>query len=194
RGNKHRADDARHQLTRQAMDLLFETCLDWQTRRLKKDVTTGNNDADGVYFLHWATRRFPRQAAHLRARLVQWGGNASGMNVANIDNLGKVHPDTMWWHHNLGNVRERPFSAIWPDTSDALMAGMKQHPRQLKGRCGACAHLDICNGNSRVRAQQVTGDAWQEDPGCYLDDEEIGVTDAAPRIGVTPWVPVRQIA
>jgi hypothetical protein len=54
---------------------------------------------------------------------VQWGGNASGVAVANIDNLGHVHPDTMWWHHDLGSVRERPFSAIWNDVSDPLMAG-----------------------------------------------------------------------
>ena len=38
------------------------------------------------------------------------------MNVANIDNLGNVHPDTYWWDYTLGNVRERPFSAIWTDT------------------------------------------------------------------------------
>jgi len=29
-----------------------------------------------------------------------------------------------------------------------------------------------------VRAQQLTGDAWSEDPGCYLQDEEIGVVSA----------------
>ena len=34
---------------------------------------------------------------------------------------------------------------------------------------------DICGGNTRVRAQQVTGDPWAEDPGCYLDDAEIGL-------------------
>ena len=105
----------------------------------------------------------------------QWGGNSSGVNVANIDNLGNVHPDTMWWHHTLGSVKTRPFSQIWPDTSDALMAGLKQHPRAVKGRCGECTYLDICNGNTRVRAQQMTGDAWAEDPGCYLSDEEIGL-------------------
>ena len=94
-----------------------------------------------------------------------WGGNASGLNVANIDNLGHVHPDTMWWHHDLGSVRERPFSAIWSDTSDPLMAGLKRQPRPVDGRCGACAHLAICGGNTRVRAEQVTGDPWAEDPG-----------------------------
>jgi len=61
-----------------------------------------------------------------------------------------VHPDTFWWHYPLGNVRERSFSAIWPDVSDPLMAGLKAHPRPLKGRCGACQYLDICGGNTRV--------------------------------------------
>jgi heme d1 biosynthesis radical SAM protein NirJ len=173
RGNKNRKDDARFQLTRQAMDLLFDTCWDYHQRGLHKEFTTGNNDADGVYFLHWVRRRFPDKAAHVEARLRQWGGNSSGVNVANIDNLGNVHPDTMWWHYTLGNVKERPFSQIWPDVSDPLMAGLKRHPRAVKGRCGTCAYLEICNGNTRVRAQQLTGDPWAEDPGCYLSDEEI---------------------
>ncbi|MBE7460389.1 MAG: heme d1 biosynthesis radical SAM protein NirJ [Zoogloeaceae bacterium] len=175
RGNKNRKDDAHHQMTRQAMDLLFETCLDYQQRGLNKEFTTGNNDADGVYFLHWVEKRFPDKAAHVRAKLAQWGGNSSGVNVANIDNLGNVHPDTMWWHHTLGNVRERPFSDIWVDTSDPIMAGLKAKPRKVGGRCGACLHFDICDGNTRVRAQQLTGDPWAEDPGCYLTDEEIGL-------------------
>ncbi|HMM55110.1 MAG TPA: heme d1 biosynthesis radical SAM protein NirJ [Candidatus Desulfobacillus sp.] len=175
RGNTNRRDDAHHQMTRQAMDLLFDTCWDYQARGLEKEFTTGNNDADGVYFLHWVARRFPERAAHVRAKLAQWGGNSSGVNVANIDNLGNVHPDTMWWHHTLGNVRQRPFSEIWPDTSDPLMAGLKARPRRVGGRCGACAHFDICGGNTRVRAQQLTGDPWAEDPGCYLSDEEIGL-------------------
>ena len=176
RGNKNRKDDAHHQMTRQAMDLLFDTCWAYQLRGLEKEFTTGNNDADGVYFLHWVAKRFPDKAAHIRAKLAQWGGNSSGVNVANIDNLGNVHPDTMWWHHTLGNVRERPFSEIWLDTSDPIMAGLKAKPRKVGGRCGACAHFDICDGNTRVRAQQLTGDPWAEDPGCYLTDEEIGIS------------------
>jgi len=175
RGNKNRKDDAHHQMTRQAMDLLFDTCWEYQQRGLNKEFTTGNNDADGVYFLHWVEKRFPDKAAHVRAKLAQWGGNSSGVNVANIDNLGNVHPDTMWWHHTLGNVRERPFSDIWVDTSDPIMAGLKAKPRKVGGRCGACLHFDICDGNTRVRAQQLTGDPWAEDPGCYLTDEEIGL-------------------
>ncbi|HAO33018.1 MAG TPA: heme d1 biosynthesis radical SAM protein NirJ, partial [Candidatus Competibacteraceae bacterium] len=189
RGNRNRKDDARHQTTRQAMDLLFESC--WRSVRAgeNREFVTGNNDADGVYLLHWVRRRFPELETHLRAKLAQWGGNASGVNVANIDNLGNVHPDTMWWHHPLGNVRERPFSAIWPDTADPLMAGLKSKPRPVKGRCGHCQYLDICGGNTRVRAQQLTGDPWAEDPACYLDDDEIGVAAGGERLTVTPYHP-----
>lgn len=194
RGNKYRADDARHQTTRRAMDLLFETCLDRQRRGLAHEFVTGNNDADGIYLMHWVARRFPQHLERVTARLRQWGGNASGVNVANIDNLGAVHPDTMWWHESLGNVRERPFSAIWSDLSNPLIAGLRQHPRALRGRCGQCAWLDICNGSSRVRAAQITGDVWSEDPGCYLTDQEIGLAEGADgcRVRTTPYIALRR--
>jgi heme d1 biosynthesis radical SAM protein NirJ len=186
RGNRYRGDDAAHRTTRRSMDLVFERCWDMIGRGLDKEFVTGNNDADGVYFLHWVRERFPEKEAHIRAKLAAWGGNSSGVNVANIDNLGTVHPDTMWWHYGLGNVRERPFSAIWPDTSDPIMAGLKARPRQIKGRCGACRFFDVCGGNTRVRALQLTGDPWAEDPACYLSDAEIGVAPA-PRLSVLPY-------
>ena len=150
---------------------------------------TGNNDADGVYLLHWVQQKFPEQEARLRAKLSQWGGNSSGVNIGNIDNLGNVHPDTFWWHHNLGNVRNRPFSEIWSDISDDLMAGLKSTPRLVKGRCSECMYFDICGGNTRVRALQLTGDPWQEDPACYLSDAEIGVDldKARERVKIMPY-------
>jgi len=173
RGNKNRKDDAHFAMTRDAMDLLFETSYQWLKEGKDREFVTGNNDADAVYFLHWVARNFPDKVGHIKAKLEQWGGNASGVNVANIDNLGNVHPDTFWWHYELGNVKERPFSEIWPDTSDPLMAGLKQHPRPLEGRCARCHYQEICNGNTRVRAAQTTGNFWAEDPGCYLTDSEI---------------------
>jgi len=178
RGNKNRNTDVIQKMTRDAMDLLFDTCLETLKSGKKRDFVTGNNDADGVYLLEWAKKRFPDSVDHLREKLVQWGGNSSGINIANIDNLGNVHPDTFWWHYSVGNVRKRPFSEIWQDTSDPLMAGLKQKPRPLKGRCGACQQVAICGGNTRVRAHQTTGDIWAEDPACYLSDEELGIDTA----------------
>lgn len=187
RGNRNRTSDLHYQMTREAMDLLFETC--WQDVRAgrRREFVTGNNDADGVYLLHWANRYMPEHVETLRKQLLRWGGNASGINIANIDNLGEVHPDTMWWDYGIGSVKQRPFSEIWQDTSDPLMAGLKAEKRPLEGRCAQCQHLAICGGNSRTRAWQLTGNAWAEDPGCYLSDEEIGVTDMPDKIEITPY-------
>ena len=197
RGNIHRAKDAQFAATRDTLDLLFDRA--WQAARdgLDEEYVTGNNDADGPWLLHWLARRHPDLhasfGAALREHLVAWGGNSSGVNVANIDNLGQVHPDTMWWHHTLGNVRVRPFSLIWSDTSEPLMAGLKSRPRKVEGRCASCLHLDICGGNTRVRAEQVSGNPWAEDPGCYLDDAEIGLADGAARLAVTPFKARRRV-
>jgi len=188
RGNKNRAHDAMQETTRRAMDMLFEAAWQSAVNGQGREFVTGNNDADGVYLLFWVRRHFPHLEDHIRAKLAQWGGNSSGVNVANIDNLGEVHPDTFWWHYPLGNVRNRPFSEIWQDTSDPLMAGLKAQPRQIKGRCGGCAYFDICGGNTRVRALQLTGDPWQEDPACYLSDSEISLESPAERVKLTPYV------
>jgi heme d1 biosynthesis radical SAM protein NirJ len=175
RGNRNRKDDAHFRTTRIALDLLFDRCWRHVRAGQPKEYVTGNNDADGVYLLEWVRRRVPDRVEHIHGKLMQWGGNASGVNVANIDNLGMVHPDTMWWDYPLGNVRERPFPEIWMDTSDPLMAGLKRSPRPVEGRCAACVHRTLCNGNTRVRAWQTTNNFWAEDPGCYLTDDEIGI-------------------
>ncbi len=186
RGNKNRETDVFLQTTRWAMELLFERALADVRAGRQTEFVTGNNDADGVFMLQWVKKNYPQQAEHMAAKLNQWGGNSSGVNVANIDNLGHVHPDTMWWNHDLGNVKKRPFSEIWMDTSDPIMAGLKATPRVISGRCGKCKYFGICGGNTRVRAMQLTGDAWSEDPACYLTDAEIGIGDEARDMGNNP--------
>ena len=192
RGNINRKTDAVFQTTRRAMDLLFGACWRHLEAGTPKEFVSGNNDADGVYLLQWVRERHPQCEPHLRAKLSQWGGNSSGVNIANIDNLGNAHPDTFWWDYTLGNVKERPFSAIWSDTSDSLMAGLRRQPRAVKGRCGECRYFDVCGGNTRVRAWQLTGDPWAEDPGCYLDDDELGIAPGRERIAIKPYIRVRR--
>jgi len=136
---------------------------------------TGNNDADAVYFLRWAEKRFDgEKLAHLRDHLQAWGGNSSGVGVANIDTQGNVHPDTYWSDYTVGSVKDTPFSKLWYG-DDPMLATLRQRPRPLKGRCGACTYKLVCGGNTRIRALQLTGDPWAEDPACYLDNTEIGV-------------------
>ncbi|MCP4071546.1 MAG: heme d1 biosynthesis radical SAM protein NirJ [Hyphomicrobiales bacterium] len=194
RGNKNRQDDAAHATTRSMMDTLFKAAYEDAAGGGNKEFVTGNNDADGAYLLLWVKQNFPDRYDHIRAKLVQWGGNSTGVNIANIDNLGDVHPDTMWWHYKIGNVKTRQFGDIWSDLSDPVMAGLKQSPRAIKGRCSDCQHFDICGGNTRVRAMQLTGDPWDEDPACYLSDAEIGLVGNVPRLRVTPFRGVKHAA
>ena len=187
RGNRNRRQDLHHKMTRKAMDLLFRTCWQDTLSGRKREFVTGNNDADGVYLLLWIKQHHPQYAEQLETMLSQWGGNASGVNISNIDNLGNVHPDTMWWDYTIGNVKQRPFSDIWMDTSDPLMAGLKQKSRPIEGRCKDCQYRYICGGNTRTRAWQLTGNFWAEDPGCYLDNNEIGVKADYNRLQLKPW-------
>lgn len=179
RGKRNAENDAMFKMTKDAMEMLFERAYTHISQGIETDFVTGNNDADGPFLLQWAQKRFgdkyPQRVENLKQRLINWGGNASGVNVANIDNTGTIHPDTYWWNHPIGNVKEQKFSDIWRKTQDELMKGFRMSPRPVKGRCAACQYLNICGGNTRTRAFAQSGDAWAEDPGCYLTDKEIGV-------------------
>lgn len=179
RGKRTAKKDAVFEMTKQAMTLLFERAWSHITQGIGTDFVTGNNDADGPFLLQWAENKFgeqyPNRVSNLKQRLINWGGNASGVNVANIDNTGTIHPDTYWWNHPIGNIKDEKFSDIWKNTQDPLMLNFRASPRPVKGRCSVCIHLPICGGNTRTRAFSQTGDPWAEDPGCYLDDNEIGL-------------------
>ena len=178
RGQRTAKIDAEHAMTRAAMALIFERAWDDVKAGRESDFVSGNNDADAVLLLQWVQAHLPQHADAMHAMLRQWGGNASGAGVANIDNLGNVHPDTYWWHHTVGNVRQRRFRDIWLDQPDPLLLRLRQHPRTISGRCGQCQWLPICNGNTRTRAWAM-GDLWASDPGCYLSDAEIGLDPGA---------------
>ncbi len=194
RGDRHRKKDVFHETTRKALDLLFDRCWQELQQGIVREYVTGNNDADGPYLLQWAEKNVPDQVDALRQRLVNWGGNSSGQNISNIDNLGNVHPDTFWWDYNLGNVKEKPFSEIWSNPQDELMDGFRQKPRPVHGRCGACQYLNICGGNTRVRAYKLTDDAWAEDPACYLSNKEIGLPEdyQEERLPMPNQIPVKE--
>ncbi|SFT38595.1 heme d1 biosynthesis radical SAM protein NirJ [Sedimentitalea nanhaiensis] len=187
RGDKNRGEDAVHDHTRAALDLLIERAWRNASDGHPLDIVTGNNDADAVYMMRWARDRFDEaRLSNLRDHLQAWGGNSSGLGVANIDPQGNVHPDTYWSDYTVGSIKHTPFSRLWTGT-DPMLAQLRRRPRPLKGRCGACAHQSICGGNTRIRALQLTGDPWAEDPACYLSNAEIGVADTDDRLTVTPF-------
>ena len=172
RGNAIVQDDLSHEETRRVLDLIIERVLDFHRRGLKKEILMVDNHADAVYLYLKYKDTDPERAAYIYRLIKTNGGNRSGIAFANVDNVGNVHPDQFTQHHTLGNVRERSFRDIWTDTSNPLMAGLKDRKGLLQGRCQSCTWLDVCNGNFRARGEAVTGDFWGFDPACYLTDEE----------------------
>ena len=186
RGDKNRGEDAEHDHTRNALDLLIDRAWAGVTGARSLDIVTGNNDADAVYLMNWASERFDGPLLdNLRNHLEAWGGNSSGLGVANIDTQGNVHPDTYWSDYTIGSVKNRLFSELWTG-DDPMLAQLRTRPRPLKGRCGDCQFKSVCGGNTRIRALQLTGDPWAEDPACYLDNDEIGI-GTTDRLTVAPF-------
>lgn len=166
-------EDLDHQETRKAVDLIMDRTKDLHDRGLQKEVLTVDNHADGPYvYLRMMKEKDPR-ADQVYQLLQMNEGNSSGRGIGCVSWDGSVHADQFWRHQSFGNVLERPFSRIWSDLSNPLMAKLKKKQLHVKGRCQRCKWLDVCAGNFRVRAEAVTGDIWGEDPACYLTEEEI---------------------
>ena len=175
RGNDLRAIDLSHKETRETVDLICERTLDFHRRGLRKEILLVANHTDGVYLFLKAREMDEERGAKVLALLRTNGGNNSGIRIGAVDEMGNVHPDQFWRNLTLGNVRERAFGDIWMDTSNPIMAGLKERKGLLQGRCPRCQYLEICNGNLRSRGEAVFNDMWMEDPSCYLTDEEIGI-------------------
>ena len=177
RGNQMMDEDVTAEESRRAMDIIIRRTRDFEERGLKKEILTVDNHCDGVYmYLKSLKEGKDELAQQIKKYISMNGGNRSGMAFAEVDPLGYVHPDQFTQHHTFGNVRERKFGDIWQDTTNPIMAGLKDRKPLLKGRCSKCKFLDNCNGNFRTRAEARTGDFWESDPSCYLTDEEIGIT------------------
>lgn len=173
RGSSMVQDDLSHIQMRRCIDAICDWALKLNRKGLQKEVLTVDNHADGVYIYLKTKKENPQKAKEILRLLKFNAGNSSGIGIANIDNAGFVHADQFWQGHSFGNVRESDFGELWLDTKDKLMRKLKYRKPHLKGRCAQCKFLDICNGNFRVRAQAVYNDVWQEDPACYLNEEEI---------------------
>jgi 12,18-didecarboxysiroheme deacetylase len=173
RGSDLMDQDLDHRETRKVIDLIMDRTKDLHNRGISTEVLTVDNHADGPYlYLRMVREQDPRQGDVLQL-LKMNEGNSSGRGIGCISWDGAVHADQFWRHYTFGNVLNRPFSQIWTDLSEPLMAKLKDKKRYVEGRCASCRWLEICGGNFRVRAEAATGNLWAPDPACYLTDEEI---------------------
>jgi 12,18-didecarboxysiroheme deacetylase len=181
RGSKLMAEDLDAAAARAAIDRIIDRTAALHREGRPVEVLTVDNHADGPYLYERMRREQSPRAAAVLELLRMNRGNSSGSGIGCVSWDGSVHADQFWRHVTFGNVRERPFSAIWTDTANELMAKLKDKRPHVKGRCSMCRYLDICGGNLRVRAEAATGDLWAPDPACYLTDEETAVAADPPQ-------------
>jgi len=180
RGSELMDEDLDHEECREAVRLLMDLTREWFDEGGRPEILTVDNHADGPFIYQELLKEDPERAAEVLELLQFNGGNSTGCGIGCVSWDGEVYADQFWRHFSLGNVRQRPFSEIWTDTSrttpqSELMFRLKDKKPFVTGRCAQCQYLNICNGNFRVRAEAATGDLWASDPACYLTDEEIGL-------------------
>lgn len=179
RGAGIAGSDLSHGQSRDAMEIIMRRTRDFHTRGQNINILTVDNHVDGVYVLRRLEAESNPRAAEVRS-LLEWnrgGMYSTGVGIGEVDWHGDVHPDQFWMDYTFGNVKERRFSEIWTDTSDPLMAGLKDRANRIRGRCRLCRYFGMCGGAMRVRAARVYDDPFGPDPACYLTDEEIGLTE-----------------
>lgn len=156
---------------RELIDLLIDKTLELTARGVEIEILTTDNHADGVYLWHYLKSQNNARLKEVIQLLNMHGGCSAGTKFANVDPKGDVHPCQFWQDYTLGNVKETPFSRIWTG-QDPLLAKLREKKKHLKGRCARCSFNQVCGG-CRIRAKEVFGDIWEEDPACYLTEEEI---------------------
>jgi len=175
RGSELVKEDLSHEETRAALDLIIDETKRLHAAGKPKEVLTVDNHADGPYIYLRLLKEDPERAKEV-LELLKWNeGNNSGRGIGCVSWDGEVYADQFWRQYSFGNVKDRPFSKIWMDTSEPLLGKLKEKKKHVKGRCATCNWLDVCGGNFRVRAEAVSGDVWAPDPACYLTDEEIAL-------------------
>ncbi|MBN1195672.1 MAG: radical SAM protein [Methanomicrobiaceae archaeon] len=99
------------------------------------------------------------------------GGCSAGKRVANVDPRGNVYPCQFARSPAflVGTIRDRPFSELWNDDANPVLAKFRMKLPKFRGKCQTCPYLHICVGGCRVRAYAQSGDFAGEDPFCYVD-------------------------
>jgi len=153
--------------------LIIDKTVEFCEDGTELEILTVDNPVDGIMVYRYMQKKHPQKADEVYELLKRAGGCSAGEKIANVDPQGEVHPCQFWQNLSLGNVREKSFANIWLDDGNPHLKKLRAKADYLKGRCGKCEWIEICGG-CRVRAEATYGDAWEEDPACYLDADKGG--------------------
>jgi radical SAM protein with 4Fe4S-binding SPASM domain len=105
----------------------------------------------------------------LRLAETVFHGCSAGRGFVYVKPNGDVWPRP-FIEVSCGNVRETPFRRIW--TESQVFEHLRERETRLKGRCGDCVYRRLCGG-CRGRTWAVTGDYLNEDPSCFIHNNDV---------------------
>ena len=166
------AQDMENSTRRKIIDFLIKRTYEFNERKYGTEILTVDNHADGIYIYNYLKQRNEERAQQVLELIKFHGGCSAGNKIVDISPVGDVFPCQFWQDDVLGNILEKDFTEIWLDKKNKLLCQLRLKSEYLKGKCGRCKFKYYCGG-CRIRAHVVYNDFWQEDPCCYLTEEEI---------------------
>jgi pseudo-rSAM protein/SPASM domain protein len=164
--------------TREAVKTVCDLTREYHERGEEIETLLVGNYADAGFLVEYAESELGgQQAQRIHRYLEANGGDPTGERIADVDYQGNVHLTQFWQGYSLGNVRDRPFSELWTDEDNPLLAALRDRDDRLTGRCADCQYQSICRGGSRLRALSAGG-PFDPDPKCYLTDSERSQADS----------------
>lgn len=175
RGRDAQTSDIDPQTRRAAVREICDLTRQYHARDEPIETLLVGNYADAGYLVEYARLAIGAdRARRIESYLRTNGGDPAGERVADIDAHGNVHPTQFWRSYSMGNVRDRPFAAIWEDDTNPVLDHLRRRPESLGAVCADCRYSDCCRGGSRLRALAVHDTRAAPDPQCYLTPTERG--------------------
>lgn len=164
--------DIDNKARRKVVDFLVYRAVEYNKRKYDFEMLTVDNHADGIYIYNYLKKKNPQIAAEVLKLLEFHGGCSAGSKVVDISPAGEVFACQFWQQEAIGNIKNTDFSNIWLNKDDESLCRLRSKASYLLGKCGRCRYKSYCGG-CRIRALVVHNDLWQEDPCCYLKENEI---------------------
>lgn len=103
------------------------------------------------------------------------GGCSAGTRVANIDTRGNVYPCQFARADEflIGNVRDRPFSGIWADGKNPVLARFREKEARFGGSAERAATLSSAGVGAGSGPMRGRGIFWQRIPSVLYREMEI---------------------
>ena len=165
------------QQTRIAVDTIIDNTDKFVQKVLLDEVLTVGNHADGPYLLIKMAEENNRHYQNAERFLLAAGGNKVGEKIIAVGWDGNVYPDQFWQNFSVGNVRDKPFKAIWEDSDKPVLNRLRNKSKFADQRCLRCRWFDLCKGNFRFLDAKADDEYWLNEPPCYLTDEQIEKID-----------------